>query len=162
MPADEFNDNDGGDICTECQAKKSEEDIFVDLPEIDYIFHFFNKAGEYLDCTSLDENNPTLALSLFKDEFGWGEMDGYVELIEFEDPTLYNDSSKFELSSDVREDGRAICSASTNDKDDVARLKSCPLYNDEEDAFEGRNTTCAYCWAKGFRSVCERKPKEVV
>lgn len=132
--------------------------------EINYIFHFFNKAGDYLDCTSLDENNPTHALYLFKDEFGWGDVKGgYVELIEWDDPTIYDNPDMLELSSNVREDGRRLCSASNDDPDDIAELKTCPMYSDEEEADDssGGNVTCGACWAIGFKSVCERKPKEI-
>jgi len=137
-------------------------DIEVD---IDYIFHFFNKAGDYLDCTSLDENNPTLALYLFEDEFGWGEkkVEGYVELIEWNDPTIYDNPDMLELSSTVREDNRRMCCASNSDPADVTELKSCPMYYDEDEADDSEEGTlvCGACWALGFKSVCECKPKEV-
>jgi len=164
MPADEFNDNDGGDICSVCVDKKAEEDICVDPVDKNYTFDFFSKTGEYLDTTSLVENNPTYALSLFVGEFGWNkEYEGYVKLMSWDDPSLFDDCDNFEMSCDVREDKRRTCTAPNHNKEDVAQLKTCPLYEDEEDAdhSEGDNLTCRFCWAMGHCSVCEMKPKEI-
>lgn len=140
--------------------------------EVNYIFHLLDADGDCLDQTSLIENSPSYALDLFLGQFGWqdrideGEVSTpvRVELYSFEDPDLYNSPDNFELSSKVREDGRKLCSACNSDKEDVAQLKTCPMYEDEEDAdySENGNLTCTYCWANGFYSVCENKPKEEI
>jgi len=140
--------------------------------EVNYIFILSDKDGDTLDQTSLVENSPKLAMSLFMGEFGWqdrvdeGEASAplSVKLDSFEDPDLYDDSDNFELSSTVREDGRKLCTAPNHNKEDVAQLKTCPFYDAEEDAdySEKGNLTCRYCWAMGHYSVCEIKPKEEI
>lgn len=135
--------------------------------EVNYIFQLLDSDGDVLDQTSLIENNPDLAMSLFMGEFGWedrvneGEVSAplSVKLDSFEDPDLYDDFSNFELSSTVREDGRSNCCADPKDKKEMAELESCPMYERDEDAMSSLHY-CKWCWAQGFKSVCERKPKE--
>jgi len=131
--------------------------------DVNYIFHLINKDGDVLDETSLVENNPKFAMYLFMDEFGWKDKNvegAYVELIEFDDPALYDEPTNFERSENAREDRRTACFADPRDEKDLAELKKCPMYERDVDA-PSRLHYCKWCWAIGFRSVCERKPKEV-
>ena len=140
-----------------------------DSPDINYIFQLFDCYGEYLDETSLVENDPSHAYYLFMEEFGWqeklGRTNATVKLISFDDPTLIDHPEKLMNSSDVHPKGLRLCSCDSENKQAIKELESCPDFRFEDEADEiialGGNITCANCLAFGFKSVCEAKPKEV-